>query len=72
MEGFNLERGDSDCFDQQGGGWFSLAVTCPMDKDYARFYVNVNPVLERGEVALSNPSDAARVTAVFVEAWSKP
>jgi hypothetical protein len=72
VEGFNLERGDSDCFDKQGGGWFSLAVTCPVGRDSARFYVNVNPVLQRGEVALRSPSGAGRVTAVFAEAWSKP
>ena len=72
VEGFNLERGDSDCFDEQGGGWFSLAVTCPVGRDYARFYVNVNPVLQRAEVALKNSAGAGRVAAVFAEAWSQP
>ena len=71
-EGFNLERGDTDCFDQQGGGWFSLAVTCPAGKRSARFYLNVNPALQRGEVALSHPSAATLVAAVFAEAWSSP
>jgi hypothetical protein len=72
VEGFNLERGDTDCFDEQGGGWFSLAVTCPVGRDYARFYVNVNPVLQRAEVALKSSAGAGRVAAVFAEAWSKP
>jgi hypothetical protein len=72
VEGFNLERGDTDCFNLQGGGWFSLAVTCPVAKGEARFYINVNPVLQRGEVALRDPSAAGRVIAVFSEAWSKP
>jgi len=72
LEGYNLERGDTDCFDQQGGGWFSLAVTCPIGKSQARFYINVNPVLQRGEVALLDPSGAGQVAAVLSEAWSSP
>ena len=72
LEGFNLEWSDKNCFGEQGGGWLSLQVICPMRASEASFYVNLNPALKRAELRLKQPSAAVRLGHAFVEAWSKP